>query len=179
MSRIGKMPVIIPAGVKVTVDEQNVVLVEGPKGKLSQKIAPSIKVEIEGNVINITRENDTKENRSLHGLSRMLIHNMVTGVHEGFSKELTIVGTGYRAQLSGKNLNLNMGFSHPVEVVPEDGISFEVPNPNTIKVVGIDKQRVGQVAAQIRAIRSPEPYLGKGIRYTNENVRRKAGKAAK
>ena len=179
MSRIGRMPVTIPAGVKVTVDEANVVFVEGPKGKLSHKMADCITVQVEAAQVVLTRANDSKENRALHGLSRQLVNNMVLGVSQGFSKELNIVGTGYRAALNGKNLGLNMGFSHPVEFVPEEGISFEVPNPNTIKVNGIDKQRVGQVAAQIRAVRPPEPYLGKGIRYAGENVRRKAGKAAK
>lgn len=179
MSRIGKQPVVIPAGVKVAVDQDNVVTVEGPKGKLSQKVAKSITVSVEEGQAVLTRQDDTKENRALHGLYRVLVNNMVVGVSQGFNKSLTIVGTGYRAQLNGKKLGLAMGFSHPVEIAPPAGIAFEVPQPTTINVVGIDKQQVGQVAAQIRSIRPPEPYLGKGIRYTNENVRRKAGKAAK
>lgn len=179
MSRIGKQPVVIPAGVKVAVDQDNVVTVEGPKGKLSQKVAKSITVSVEEGQAVLTRQDDTKENRALHGLYRVLVNNMVVGVSQGFNKSLTIVGTGYRAQLNGKKLGLAMGFSHPVEIDPPAGIAFEVPQPTTINVVGIDKQQVGQVAAQIRSIRPPEPYLGKGIRYTNENVRRKAGKAAK
>ena len=179
MSRIGKQPVVIPAGVKVAVDAQNVVTVEGPKGKLTQSVSKNITIAVEEGQAVLTRKDDSKENRALHGLYRMLVQNMVTGVSQGFNKSLTIVGTGYRAPLVGKKLGLSMGFSHPVEIDPPAGISFEVPQPTAINVVGIDKQQVGQVAAQIRSIRPPEPYLGKGIRYTNENVRRKAGKAAK
>lgn len=179
MSRIGKLPVEIPAGVTVTVSDDNLVTVKGPKGTLTQQITGDLQVTKEENVVHVTRARDDKESRAKHGLYRVLIHNMVKGVTEGFSKSLSIVGTGYRAALSGKKLSLIIGFSHPVELDPPAGISFEVPNPNTIVVKGIDKAAVGQVAAIVREVRPPEPYLGKGIRYENENVRRKAGKAAK
>jgi large subunit ribosomal protein L6 len=179
MSRIGKLPVAIPAGVTVTVSDDNLVTVKGPKGTLTQQITGDLQVTKEENVVHVTRARDDKESRAKHGLYRVLIHNMVKGVTEGFSKSLSIVGTGYRAALSGKKLSLTIGFSHPVELDPPAGISFEVPNPNTIVVKGIDKAAVGQVAAIVREVRPPEPYLGKGIRYENENVRRKAGKAAK
>ena len=179
MSRIGKLPVEIPAGVTVTVSDDNLVTVKGPKGTLTQQITGDLQVTKEENVVHVTRARDDKESRAKHGLYRVLIHNMVKGVTEGFSKSLSIVGTGYRAALSGKKLSLTIGFSHPVELDPPAGISFEVPNPNTIVVKGIDKAAVGQVATIVREVRPPEPYLGKGIRYENENVRRKAGKAAK
>ncbi len=179
MSRIGKLPVSIPAGVTVTVDSDNLVTVKGPKGTLTQKVSSDLKIENKDGVLHFTRESDDRHIRAKHGLYRVLVHNMVVGVSEGFSKTLTIIGTGYRAQLQGKNLVLNMGYSHPVEMVPGEGISFEVPNPTTVIVRGYDKQAVGQTAAEIRAVRPPEPYLGKGIRYENEHVRRKAGKAAK
>ena len=179
MSRIGKLPVEIPAGVTVTVSDDNLVTVKDPKGTLTQQITGDLQVTKEENVVHVTRARDDKESRAKHGLYRVLIHNMVKGVTEGFSKSLSIVGTGYRAALSGKKLSLTIGFSHPVELDPPAGISFEVPNPNTIVVKGIDKAAVGQVAAIVREVRPPEPYLGKGIRYENENVRRKAGKAAK
>lgn len=179
MSRIGKLPVAIPAGVTVTVSDDNLVTVKGPKGTLTQQITGDLQVTKEENVVHVTRARDDKESRAKHGLYRVLIHNMVKGVTEGFSKSLSIVGTGYRAALSGKKLSLTIGFSHPVELDPPAGISFEVPNPNTIVVKGIDKAAVGQVAAIVREVRPPEPYLGKGIRYENETVRRKAGKAAK
>jgi len=179
MSRIGKLPVSIPAGVTITVDEANVVTVKGPKGTLTQQITGDRKVTVEENAVVVTRARDDKESRAKHGLYRVLINNMVKGVTEGFSKSLTIIGTGYRAAMSGKKLSLTMGYSHPVELDPPAGISFEVPNPNSIIVKGIDKAEVGQIAAIVREVRPPEPYLGKGIRYENENVRRKAGKAAK
>ena len=179
MSRIGKLPVAIPAGVTVTVSDDNLVTVKGPKGTLTQQITGDLQVTKEENAVHVTRARDDKESRAKHGLYRVLIHNMVKGVTEGFSKSLSIVGTGYRAALSGKKLSLTIGFSHPVELDPPAGISFEVPNPNTIVVKGIDKAAVGQVAAIVREVRPPEPYLGKGIRYENETVRRKAGKAAK
>ena len=179
MSRIGKLPVAIPAGVTVTVSDDNLVTVKGPKGTLTQQITGDLQVTKDENAVHVTRARDDKESRAKHGLYRVLIHNMVKGVTEGFSKSLSIVGTGYRAALSGKKLSLTIGFSHPVELDPPAGISFEVPNPNTIVVKGIDKAAVGQVAAIVREVRPPEPYLGKGIRYENENVRRKAGKAAK
>ena len=179
MSRIGKLPVTIPAGVTVTVDSDNLVTVKGPKGTLSQKVSEDMVLTQEDGVLHITRTADEKENRARHGLYRVLVANMVVGVTEGFSKTLTIVGTGYRAQVAGKKLVLNMGYSHPVEMDPPAGIEFETPAPTTIVVKGIDKQQVGQTAAVVRGVRPPEPYLGKGIRYADENVRRKAGKAAK
>ena len=179
MSRIGKLPVKIDAGVTITVDDSNVVTVKGPKGTLSQQMHPDMQIEQDNGVLTVKRPSDDKAHRALHGLTRSLIHNMVVGVTTGFEKKLEIVGTGYRAQLQGKNLVLNMGYSHPVEVRPPEGISFEVPAPNKISVKGIDKQVVGQVAANIREVRSPEPYKGKGIRYEGEVVLRKEGKAGK
>ena len=177
MSRIGRAPIAIPAGVTVTVGEDNLVKVKGPKGELSRKIHHDMKVEVEGAEIKVSRPSDDKEHRSLHGLSRSLIHNMVVGVTEGFSKNLEINGVGYRAQKQGKNLNLSLGFSHPVIVEPREGISFEVPSANVIVVNGINKELVGQVAAEIRDFRPPEPYKGKGIKYAGEHIRRKEGKA--
>lgn len=179
MSRIGKLPVSIPGGVTITVDEGNVVTVKGPKGSLTQTLSPEMKIEEENGVVHVSRPSDDKKHRALHGLTRSLLHNMVVGTTEGFAKNLEIVGVGYRAQLSGKNLVLNVGYSHPVEITPPEGITFEVPAPTKIFVKGIDKQVVGQVAADIRAVRSPEPYKGKGIRYENEVVRRKEGKTGK
>ena len=179
MSRIGKLPVKIDAGVTITVDDSNVVTVKGPKGTLSQQMHPDMQIEQDNGVLTVKRPSDDKAHRALHGLTRSLIHNMVVGVTTGFEKKLEIVGTGYRAQLQGKNLVLNMGYSHPVEVKPPEGISFEVPAPNKISVKGIDKQVVGQIAANIREVRSPEPYKGKGIRYEGEVVLRKEGKAGK
>ena len=179
MSRIGKLPVKIDAGVTITVDDSNVVTVKGPKGTLSQQMHPDMQIEQDNGVLTVKRPSDDKAHRALHGLTRSLIHNMVVGVTTGFEKKLEIVGTGYRAQLQGKNLVLNMGYSHPVEVRPPEGISFEVPAPNKISVKGIDKQVVGQIAANIREVRSPEPYKGKGIRYEGETVLRKEGKAGK
>jgi large subunit ribosomal protein L6 len=177
MSRIGRAPIAIPAGVTVTVAEDNTVKVKGPKGELSRQIHRDMKVEVEGAVVKVSRPSDDKEHRSLHGLSRSLIHNMVVGVTDGFSKNLEINGVGYRAQKQGKNLNLSLGFSHPVVVEPPAGISFEVPSANAITVSGIDKEKVGQIAAEIRAFRKPEPYKGKGIKYAGEHIRRKEGKA--
>ena len=179
MSRIGRLPVAIPAGVTVKVDEKNVVTVKGPKGELTQNIHPDMKITIEGAVLTVTRPSDDKMHRSLHGLSRTLINNMVVGVTEGYVKALDVVGVGYRAQVTGKNLVLTIGYSHPVEMVPAEGITFECPNQNTVVVNGIDKQAVGQMAAEIRAKRPPEPYLGKGVRYQGERIRRKSGKAGK
>ncbi len=178
MSRIGKLPITIPAGVTVTVSADNEVTVKGAKGSLSQKVNPNIKVEQNDGQINVSRPDDKRENRSMHGLYRALIANMVKGVSEGFSKELQIVGTGYRAQAQGTKLTLNVGYSHPVEMQAPEGITFETPSNTQIFVRGIDNQVVGQVAANIRAVRKPEPYLGKGIRYADEYVRRKEGKAA-
>ena len=177
MSRIGNAPVEIPAGVTVTLGEENLMTVKGPKGELSRHIHPEMKVTVEGNVLKVERPSDDKTHRSLHGLSRSLIHNMVVGVTEGFSKNLEINGVGYRAQKQGKNLNLSLGFSHPVIVEPPKGIEFDVPSPNAITVKGIDKEVVGQIAAEIRGFREPEPYKGKGIKYAGEHIRRKEGKA--
>lgn len=177
MSRIGKQPVDIPAGVTVKM-ENDIIVVKGPKGELKQEINPNIKAEVKDNQVIFTRPDDKKENRSMHGLYRALVNSMVIGVTQGFQKELTIVGVGYRAQAKGKNLELNMGYSHPVVMEAPEGITFETPSNTQIFVRGIDKQLVGQVAANIRAVRKPEPYLGKGIRYADEYVRRKEGKSA-
>ena len=179
MSRIGKLPVRIPGGVTITVGEDNVVTVKGPKGTLSEKISPDMKIDQDNGVLHVTRPSDDKQHRALHGLSRSLIHNMVVGTTEGFKKNLEIVGVGYRAQMQGNKLVLNVGYSHPVEIDPPENVSFETPAPTKIVVHGISKQVVGQVAADIRAVRSPEPYKGKGIRYENEFVRRKEGKTGK
>jgi large subunit ribosomal protein L6 len=176
MSRIGNAPISMPSGVELTTKGSEV-QVKGPKGSLSQTISPSITVTVDDGVITVARENDERETKALHGLTRALIANMVVGVSDGFSKELTLVGVGYRAALKGSELELQVGYSHPVNVEALDGITFEVPEPTKIVVGGIDKQKVGQVAADIRAVRPPEPYKGKGIRYTGEYVRRKAGKA--
>jgi large subunit ribosomal protein L6 len=179
MSRIGKQPIQIPGGVNVTVSE-GTVLVKGPKGELTVPIVGEIEVVAEGDTIVVTRANDERRNRALHGLTRTLVHNMVLGVSEGFTKDLEIVGVGYRAAAQGSDtLEIQVGYSHPVTVKAPAGITFEVPAPTRISVKGADKQLVGQVAADIRKIRKPEPYKGKGIRYANEVVRRKAGKSAK
>ena len=178
MSRIGRKPINIPAGVEVKVDG-SCVTVKGPKGTLTQKFQPSMNIAVEGAEIVVTRPNDDKENRSLHGLTRTLIHNMIIGVSEGYSKTLELVGVGYRAAVKGNNLELNLGFSHPVIIAKPEGINFECPDQAKIVVSGIDKQQVGQVAADIRKWRKPEPYKGKGIRYQGEHVRRKEGKTGK
>ena len=176
MSRIGRAPIAIPAGVEVKVAENNHITVKGPKGTLERDLVPQISVNVEGNVINVTRPNDNKENRSLHGLTRTLVANMVEGVSNGYSKTLEVNGVGYRAAKEGKNLVLNIGYSHQV-IIPEiDGITVDVTNPNTVVINGIDKQKVGQFAADVRAKRPPEPYKGKGIKYSDEVVRRKEGK---
>ena len=177
MSRIGKIPVTIPAGVEVKIDEDNLVTVKGPKGELSEKISPLITVNIDDGVLTVTRSNDQKESRSLHGLSRSLIGNMVTGVSEGFERKLEIVGVGYKADKQGKKLVLNLGYSHPIEMQDPEGITTETPSATEILVKGINKAVVGNYAAIIRAWRPPEPYKGKGIRYSGEKVRRKEGKA--
>ena len=176
MSRIGKMPITVPAGVTVTIDN-NYVTVKGPKGKLARQISKNMKLTMDNGVITVERPNDEKENRSLHGLSRTLINNMIVGVTTGFSKTLEIQGVGYRAAKQGNNINFTLGFSHPVVKEPPAGITFEVPAPNKIVVSGANKEQVGAVAADIRTLRPPEPYKGKGIRYEGEHVRRKIGKA--
>lgn len=178
MSRIGKQPIPVPSGVEVKIDGSTVT-VKGPKGELTQTFTDILSISLEEGQILVTRPDDGREARSLHGLTRTLIANMVIGVSDGYSKNLEIVGVGYRATLKGTDLELALGFSHPVVVTPEAGITFDVPAPNKITVSGIDKQRVGQVAAEIRAWRKPEPYKGKGVRYEGEYVRRKLGKAAK
>ena len=177
MSRIGRLPITIPAGVEVKCDE-GMVTVKGPKGELSQSISDLISIEIEDGVINVKRANDEKEARSLHGLTRTLINNMVVGVTEGYQKKLELVGVGYRAQVKGNDLEMSLGYSHPVVVKAIEGITFECPSQTEILVKGIDKQKVGQVTADIRKWRAPEPYKGKGIRYEGEHIRRKLGKAA-
>jgi len=178
VSRIGKQPIPVPSGVEVKIDGSTVT-VKGPKGELSQTFSDVVSIEMEDGAIVVTRPDDSRTARSLHGLTRTLVANMVTGVSEGFSKNLEIVGVGYRAAMKGKDLELQLGFSHPVLVTAEPGITFEVPQPTKITVSGIDKQQVGQVAADIRKWRKPEPYKGKGVRYEGEYVRRKLGKAAK
>ena len=178
MSRIGKQPIAIPAGVKVNFND-GILVVEGPNGKLTQAIHSAMAIEIAAGEIKVTRPNDEKENRSLHGLTRTLIANMIIGVTEGFKKELEISEGGYRAQMNGNKLVMNLGYSHDVVVDAIDGIKIEVPTPNKLIVSGADKQKVGQVAAELRAKRPPEPYLGKGIKYADEVIRRKSGKAGK
>lgn len=178
MSRIGRKPINIPAGVEVKVDG-SCVTVKGPKGTLTQKFQPSMNIAVEGAEIVVTRPNDDKESRSLHGLTRTLIHNMIVGVTEGFKKELEVNGVGYRVQKQGTNLVMNLGFSHQVIVPETDEIKIEVPAPNKIIINGIDKQKVGQFAAEVREKRPPEPYKGKGIKYIDEIVRRKEGKTGK
>ena len=176
MSRIGRMPITIPAGVEVKVAEGNVVTVKGPKGTLTQSLRPEMIIKQEAGVLSVERPSDDKLHRSLHGLTRTLLHNMVVGVSEGYKKELEINGVGYRAAKEGKNLVLTVGYSHPVTVSEIDGISIEVPAPNKIVISGCDKQAVGQFAAEVREKRPPEPYKGKGIKYVDEVIRRKVGK---
>lgn len=179
MSRIGRHPIAIPAGVTVTIGDDNVVTVKGPKGTLAQAVNKNITVKQEGAQVVVTRPNDEKQNRAMHGLYRALIANMITGVNEGFKKTLNLVGTGYRAEAKGSTLTINIGFSHPVVLEAPANIAFATPNQTTIEVSGIDKQQVGNIAADIRAIRKPEPYLGKGIKYADEVIRRKEGKTGK
>ncbi|NME95489.1 50S ribosomal protein L6 [Clostridium cochlearium] len=179
MSRIGRLPIAIPNGVTVTVSPENVVTVKGPKGEITKTMHPNIDIAVEENSVIVTRKNDEKQNRSLHGLTRSLINNMVVGVTEGYEKKLELVGVGYRAQLQGKKLVLNLGFSHPVEIEAKEGIEFQLDGANKIIVKGIDKELVGAVAADIRSWRKPEPYKGKGIKYENEAIRRKEGKTGK
>ena len=178
MSRIGKAPIAVPSGVTVTLDGQSI-SVKGPTGELSRTYSELISVRQDGEELVVERSGDDRDSRAQHGLVRSLIQNMVTGVTQGFQKDLEIVGVGYRAQAKGQGLELSLGFSHPVVVDAPDGISFNVPAPTRIEVHGIDKQLVGQVAANIREWRKPEPYKGKGVRYADEHVRRKAGKAGK
>ena len=179
MSRIGRHPIAIPAGVTVTVSDDNLVTVKGPKGTLTQEVNKNITVKQEGSEILVTRPNDEKQNRAFHGLYRALIANMITGVSTGYKKTLNLVGTGYRAEAKGNTLNITIGYSHPVIMKAPENITFATPNQTTIEVSGIDKQQVGNVAADIRAVRSPEPYHGKGIRYAGEVVRQKEGKTGK
>ena len=179
MSRIGRAPITVPAGVTVNVDEANHVTVKGPKGELSFDAPHSMTVKVDGLVITVTRPDDTKEHRSLHGMTRTVINNMVVGVSAGFSKKLQIVGVGYRAAKEGKRLVLNLGHSHPIYFEETDVVKFDVPDQNTIIVNSFDKQVCGQIAAEIRSKRPPEPYLGKGVKYENEHIRRKAGKTGK
>ncbi len=178
MSRIGRKEITVPAGVTVTMNG-HVITVKGPKGTLERELHRNMLVTVEGNTIKVERPNDEAENRSLHGLTRSLIANMVVGVTEGYSKKLEIVGVGYKAQKSGKSLVLNLGHSHTITFNEDDKITFEVPDSNTIIVKGYDKQLVGAIAAQIREKRPPEPYLGKGVKYEGEHIRRKAGKTGK
>ena len=176
MSRIGRMPITVPAGVEVSVAAGNVVTVKGPKGTLTQQLHPDMVIEQNGSEITVKRPSDDKEHRSLHGLTRTLLHNMVVGVNEPYKKELEINGVGYRATKEGKNLVLNIGYSHQVIVPEVDGITIEVPGPNKVVISGCDKQKVGQFAAEVREKRPPEPYKGKGIKYADEVIRRKVGK---
>ena len=176
MSRIGRMPITVPAGVEVTIAENNVVTVKGPKGTLTQALRPEMILEQEGNIIHVKRPTDDKAHCALHGMTRALLHNMIVGVSEGFKKELEINGVGYRASKEGKNLVMNLGYSHQV-IVPEiDGITIDVPSANKVVISGPDKQKVGQFAAEVREKRPPEPYKGKGIKYVDEVIRRKVGK---
>jgi large subunit ribosomal protein L6 len=178
MSRIGRMPVVVPSGVDVTINGRDVI-VKGPKGTLSLQVAVPIEVNHDGGVITVTRPSDEGVIRALHGLSRSLIANMVTGVTDGYSKTMEIVGVGYRVQARGRDLEFSLGFSHPVLVSPPEGVTFRVETPTRFVVEGINKQQVGEVAANIRKLRKPDPYKGKGVRYSGEQIRRKAGKAGK
>lgn len=178
MSRIGRKPITVPSGVDITLDN-SVITVKGPKGTLTRELHKDMKVSVEDNQIVVERPSDNKLHRSLHGTTRSVVSNMVSGVTEGFTKTLELVGVGYRASKSGEKLVLNVGYSHPVEITPEAGISFEVPSNTKIIVSGINKERVGEYAANIRAVRAPEPYKGKGIKYEGERIIRKEGKAGK
>jgi large subunit ribosomal protein L6 len=180
MSRIGRSPIDVPSGVSIALGDDNSVTVKGPQGELARTVPAAISIRLDGDVLVVERPDDQRQNRALHGLTRSLVANMVTGVTEGYSKELEIVGVGYRAIAKGPAaLELSLGFSHTVDVNAPEGVTFEVPSPTRIIVKGIDKERVGQVAADIRKLRKPEPYKGKGVRYAGERVVRKAGKAAK
>ena len=177
MSRIGRAPIAVPAGVEIKLEDNNVVTVKGPKGTLTQQFHPNMTIAMEGTELHVTRPNDLKENRALHGLTRSLLHNMVVGVTEGYKKTLDVNGVGYRVLKQGKDLVMNLGYSHQVVVSEIPGITIEVPSPNKIVITGPDKQLVGQFAAEVREKRPPEPYKGKGIKYVDEVVRRKEGKA--
>jgi large subunit ribosomal protein L6 len=179
MSRVGKKPIEVPADVTVTIGKNNDVTVKGPKGELTRTFNADIKIEKEENVVTLTRPSDTKDHRTIHGTTRALLANMVEGVSKGFERSLELVGVGYRASLQGEKLVLNVGFSHPVEFIPEDGLVVEVPTNTKIIIKGINKERVGALASNIRQVRPPEPYKGKGIRYEGEVVRRKEGKTGK
>lgn len=176
MSRIGRMPITVPAGVEVKITADNEITVKGKNGTLTRKLHPDMIIKNEGGVITVERPSDDKEHRSLHGLTRTLVNNMVVGVTEGFTRELEINGVGYRGQMQGKTMVLSLGYSHPVEFTPEEGITVEMPAPNKIIVKGASKERVGATAAKIRTFRAPEPYKGKGIKYVEETIRRKEGK---
>jgi large subunit ribosomal protein L6 len=178
MSRIGLKEIVLPEGVTVEVAENNVVTVKGPKGTLTKEFKPNVSFKVEGNKVNVSRIDDTKVSKQLHGTTRALLNGMVVGVSAGYTKNLTLTGIGYRAQMMGSNLVLNVGFSHQITVKPVDGIKIEVPSATEVVVSGIDKQIVGQVAANIRALKKPEPYGGKGISYKGERIRRKEGKKA-
>jgi len=178
MSRIGRLPITVPSGVDVTIDGRNVT-VKGPRGELSRELHPDMTVSREADNLVVTRPTEQKTHKQLHGLTRTLVNNMVVGVTDGYRKGLEITGVGYRAALNGRKLQLNLGYSHQIEIDPPDGITFEVENPTRLAVVGIDKELVGQVAAKVRSTRKPEPYKGKGVRYAGEYIRRKAGKAGK
>lgn len=179
MSRVGKKPIEVPAGVTITLGDKNEVTVKGPKGELSRTFNQDITISLEDNVLTLTRPSDSKDHRTNHGTSRALLANMVTGVSQGFERTLELVGVGYRAQMQGKKLVLNVGYSHPVEFTPEEGVEVEVPANTKVIVKGINKERVGALASNIRATRPPEPYKGKGVRYEGEKVRRKEGKTGK
>jgi large subunit ribosomal protein L6 len=179
MSRIGKLPVVIPADVTVTIDAGNLLTVKGPKGTLTRKLSTDMNIAQEEGQIVVTRPDDKKRSKAMHGLTRTLLNNMVVGVTTGYIKRLEINGTGYRAAKSGNKLTLNLGYSHPIEMIDPDGITSEVEGNNKIVITGIDKEKVGQYAADIRSKRAPEPYKGKGIKYETERIRRKAGKAGK
>ena len=176
MSRIGRAPITVPAGVEINVADNNVVTVKGPKGTLTQQFNANMAIALENGVLTVARPNDAKENRALHGLTRTLINNMIVGVTQGYKKELDVNGVGYRVAKEGNKLVMNLGFSHQVIMEEKDGITIEVPGPNKIIISGADKQKVGQFAAEVREKRPPEPYKGKGIKYVDEVIRRKAGK---
>ncbi len=179
MSRIGKKPISVPSGVEVKVEPGNLVTVKGPKGQLTRQVPSCLEIKMEDGQVSVLRPSERKEHRSMHGLGRTILANMVEGVSQGFSKNLELVGVGYRAALQGKNLVLNVGYSQPVQLTPEEGIEIEVPAPTKVIVKGIDKEKVGDTAARIRRVRPPEPYKGKGIKYEQEYIRRKVGKAGK